>query len=296
MILNETATTPSESASETLGRRPWLQLCVGVPAGLLAASVAGATQLFVGIRLQGARSWDEALAQPWPGQPLGMALQVIAAVTVMIWVKRGLARCPVTELSVRGAARELLAGCLIGAAVVSAAVGVMAILGVYRVEEVRLARGLATGVLFGLGSGFGEEVVMRGILLRILAGKLGALPALSVTAAGFGALHLQNPHASWLSALSVAIQAGLLFGVAFLRTRRLWLPIGLHASWNYTQSAIFGLNVSGVSTDPGLFEPVLTGPEWLSGGAIGVEGSVITLALGLLAAVAIAWRRGERHC
>ncbi len=265
-----------------LGDRPWVQLAVGVPLGLLAASVAGITQVGIAYGLQGAQSWEDALSTPWPGQPIGMVLQVAAAILVMWLVATRIAGRPVHELERQGAMRELAYGGIVGAGIVTITVLLLLAVGAYEITDITVGRGLLAGLLLGLGSAFGEEVVMRGILLRVLIGKLGTTAALAITSLMFGLLHLGNPHSSLLGAVGIALQAGLLFGAAYLLTRRLWLAIGTHAAWNFTQTAIFGLNVSGVPTEPGLLVAHLQGPEWLSGGAAGIEGSIVTIAVGLI--------------
>lgn len=288
---------------ELIGARPWRQLAFGLPLGLAAASVAGITQLSYAFTVQGAQTWEEALELSWPSQPLGMALQVAAAIVVMWFVARKIAGRPVYEFSRDKAGRELALGALIGTGIIGGTVLVLAILGVYEVagwafdprasaggdSSAALAstRGLLAGLMLGLGSAFGEEVVMRGILLRILAAKLGIPVALTVTSVGFGLLHIGNPHSSLIGALGLAVQAGVLFGVAYLVTMRLWLAIGLHGAWNFTQTAVFGLNVSGVSTEPGLLIASVHGPDWLSGGDVGIEGSIVTIVFSLAACAAL---------
>jgi membrane protease YdiL (CAAX protease family) len=69
-----------------------------------------------------------------------------------------------------------------------------------------------------------------------------------------------------------------MLGAAYVLTRRLWLPIGIHAAWNFTQGGIFSVAVSGGKTT-GLLEATLTGPEWLTGGAFGAEASVVAMVL-----------------
>lgn len=271
-----------ESLLQILGYRPWVQLALGVPLGLMAASVAGVTQVGIAYGFQGAQSWNDALSTLWPGQPIGMALQVVAAIFVMWLVATKIARRPVYELERQGAVRELAYGGIIGAGIVTTTVLLLLAVGAYEITDVTVGRGLLIGLLLGLGSAFGEEIVMRGILLRVLIGKLGPAAALAITSLMFGLLHLGNPHSSLLGAVGIALQAGLLFGAAYLLTRRLWWAIGIHAAWNFTQTALFGLNVSGVPTEPGLLIARLEGPEWLSGGAVGIEGSVVTIALGLI--------------
>ncbi len=280
---------------DLLGLRPWIQLLVGLPLGLVAASVAGITQVAFAFGVYGATTWNEALLVTWPGQTIGMVFQIFAAVAVMAFVARCLARRSVYEFERKGAGREFGYGALLGGGIITSAVTVLFILGNYRVTEVDLSRGLLSGLLLGLGSAFGEEVAMRGILLRILVGKLGKLPALVITSIAFGLLHLGNPGASLLGAVGIALQAGILFGVAYLITRRLWFVIGIHAAWNFTQTAIFGLGVSGVQTEPGLFVAEIHGPDWLTGGGIGIEGSVIMIALGLMVSALLLPKMSQKH-
>jgi hypothetical protein len=139
-----------------------------------------------------------------------------------------------------------------------------------------------------------EELVMRGIVFRIVEQSLGSWLALTISAAIFGLLHLVNPGTTLLNAGSVMIEAGVMLAAAYMVTRRLWLCIGIHAAWNFAEGGIFSGAVSG-SGSQGLLQAKLTGPIWLTGGPFGVEGSVVALAIcaaaGILL-VAEAVRRG----
>ena len=91
----------------------------------------------------------------------------------------------------------------------------------------------------------------------------------------------------------VAMVAGIVFSAAFMLTRRLWLCIGIHGAWNYTLGSIF--SISGRPAE-GLVNGTLSGPEWITSGMYGLEGSAITLALlGLLGAALLrqVWRKGQ---
>jgi len=93
----------------------------------------------------------------------------------------------------------------------------------------------------------------------------------------FAAAHGRNPGlggpGAWLSLLNLFL-AGLLLGLAYVRTRSLALSMGLHLAWNWTQGTLLGFQVSGTASQ-GLFRPVLQGrPDWLTGGAFGLEGSL----------------------
>jgi membrane protease YdiL (CAAX protease family) len=242
----------------------------------------------------------EALEIVWPGLPVGMGLQAVASIGVMCFVSRKLAHRPVLELSTPGALSEFSAGALIGAAIIGLSVLVLTVLGVYSVTDVGWGRGILVGLLVGLGAAFGEEVVMRGILLRLLIGWFGTPVSILATSVLFGLVHLGTPSATPISVVGVAIQAGVLFGAAYVLTRRLWLAVGIHAAWNFVQSGVFGFNISGISLGAGLFTSELEGPPWLTGGESGIEGSAVLLIVsGAVAAglsvIAYARSRGERE-
>ncbi len=148
--------------------------------------------------------------------------------------------------------------------------------------------------IVGFGAGIGEEILMRGVLFRMVEEGLGTWIALAVSAAVFGALHLHNPNATWWAAAAIAIEAGLLLGMIYHVTRSLWACMGLHAAWNIAQGLVYGIPVSGTHAD-GFLVSTRTGPDWLSGGEFGAEASVVALALCLVCTgvlVAIALRRG----
>jgi uncharacterized protein len=202
---------------------------------------------------------------------------------------------PVVELSGPRMLRELGAGVLLGALLFSTTVGLLAALGVYQVTGSNgWAAMLATVPGFIL-AGVLEEVVMRGIVFRMLERSLGSWIALAISAAIFGLLHLLNPGATLLNAGAVMVEAGVMLAAAYMVTRRLWFCIGIHIAWNFTEGGIFSAVVSGGDTK-GLLQSKLTGADWLAGGAFGAEGSVVAVAIcvaaGLLL-VARAVRKGN---
>ncbi len=97
-------------------------------------------------------------------------------------------------------------------------------------------------------------------------------------------------------AVYIGVEAGLLLSAAYLVTRRLWICMGFHMAWNYFQSAVFSGVVSGAVSDPGLLKATIEGPELLTGGAFGMEHSVIALVFCTSAGVILlmtAIRRGH---
>jgi hypothetical protein len=147
----------------------------------------------------------------------------------------------------------------------------------------------------GVIAGFTEEIIFRGVIFRITEDSLGTWIATLITALLFGLVHLMNPNATWTAALSIAVEAGGLLAAAYVTTRRLWMPIGLHFAWNYSQGGIFGVAVSGQPVN-GLIKSTLTGPELLSGGAFGAEASIFAVLIGTTMTIillAVAIRRGH---
>lgn len=178
---------------------------------------------------------------------------------------------------------DWLKGAGVGAAYLCASVGILALLGGYRITGVAFAgQALAGGLLLHFLVGVFEETLFRGILFRFLEEGFGSWIALTLTALFFGLSHWGNPNATVWSALAIALEAGILFGAVYMATRSLWIAMGLHTAWNFLQGNIFGVAVSGngAPTDS-LFRPIIQGNPWLTGGAFGIEASVIAVVLGL---------------
>jgi membrane protease YdiL (CAAX protease family) len=108
----------------------------------------------------------------------------------------------------------------------------------------------------------------------------------------FGLLHGTNPSANWISTANTA-GFGILFGYAYLRSRDLWLPIGLHFAWNFTLT-LFGVNVSGLRMKVTGYEMSWTAGSLWSGGEYGPEASVLTLAV-LALLFAYVWKAPVRR-
>lgn len=129
-----------------------------------------------------------------------------------------------------------------------------------------------------------EEILIRGIIFRIIEEKLGSYIALLISAIVFGGLHLANPNATLISAICITMEAGLLLGAAFIYSRSLWLPIAIHFSWNFMQSGIFGAITSGNENTSSLLTTKITGNEWITGGNFGPEGTIQATIFCLIAA------------
>jgi membrane protease YdiL (CAAX protease family) len=216
----------------------------------------------------------------WTGQPwfelLWDAIMIATAVAVYCAYVRVFERRAVTELAVGRAWREFAAGAAIGFGLFTATIACLWVLGYYRVEGFGSIPSAVLLMSMGLVPGFIEEIIMRGIVFRITEESLGTWVALLISALLFGDTHLLNPGANWFAAICIALEAGILLAAGYVVTRRLWVPIGMHFAWNFTQGGIFGVAVSGIKVN-GLLRATLTGPELISGGAFGAEASIVAV-------------------
>lgn len=245
-------------------RRPWARLIVLLVVFVLIDIVVGA----VGQGLD---------SVPVVGLPVGI---VLAALVLLAYVKViGLVehREP-AELARDGAVAEVNRGTLLGIALFTACIGIIAMFGGYRAGWGSIGAMLTTfGLMCAVASA--EELIFRGVLFRIVEEMAGTWGALIVSALIFGALHLVNPDATVWGALGIAIEGGLMAGAAYAATRSLWLPIGIHLGWNFAEGGIFGVTVSGSHGTVGLLEGRLPGSAVLTGGSFGPEASLVAILI-----------------
>jgi uncharacterized protein len=224
------------------------------------------------------------------------ALLLVAAVLATYYAcVRALERRPVTELGRTGAFAETLYGGLLGTLLFSVVILLLVLLGIAQVGRGASAAMLVYPFAAAVLAGVWEETLFRGVLFRIIEERFGSWIALAFSAAFFGGVHGLNAGATLVSDLAIALEAGVLLGAAYMYSRRLWLPIGLHIGWNFTEGGIFGTSVSGGQAH-GLLATVLQGPDLLTGGKFGPEASLVAVivcfALGALFC-AFAARRGR---
>ncbi len=280
--MDEVTHLPAAAAKPTMIRRiiafPLTLLVIGF--AWIFAIVIGTGQLYQQLDF----------ASNTPQKTFGAVLVAAAVILGYKAYKRWIERAPDTELSFSRALPELGAGIAIGVLLFSFMTGIVALLGGFEVLGVRGAGQIWTMLAIAIISGTFEEVLFRGIILRHLESMTGTWIALLITSALFGAGHIFNPDATWFAAFAIAIEAGLLLGAAYLLTRRLWLAIGIHAAWNFTQGWIFSVPVSGGDAPLGLLITRRVGPDWLTGGEFGLEASAVAMVVATLAG-AILMRR-----
>ncbi|HHU08745.1 MAG TPA: CPBP family intramembrane metalloprotease [Intrasporangiaceae bacterium] len=186
-------------------------------------------------------------------------------------------------------ASGLVVGAFAGAILFLACFAVIVALGGYRIESGEAGADLWSAVFStGVVAGVSEEILFRGVVYRLAEERLGTWLAVALSGIVFGLVHLVNANASWWGVLAIGLEAGLLFALVYALTRSLWIVIGLHAAWNIVQGPVLGIAVSGSPGEDGVFSSIPVGSDWLTGGAMGVEGSVLTVVVFVAASAALA--------
>jgi membrane protease YdiL (CAAX protease family) len=187
--------------------------------------------------------------------------------------------------------RQFLGGLLLGTLMISFVVTGMRILGYADFTLVihtwnESVRACAPQLLFFLCAAAVEELVFRGYLYQTAIESSNTTVATIIFSLLFAVAHGANPGIGVLAYTNIFL-AGLLFAGAYLRTRQLWLPITIHAAWNFFQGTIYGAEVSGESIGQHLFSMRSDGPAWITGGAFGPEAGVLTTVALLIGIVAV---------
>jgi membrane protease YdiL (CAAX protease family) len=239
------------------------------------------------------------------------ALAIAAALALAVMARFD--RLPLRSFGIgidRRTPAELLLGFVIGGATMGGVALFMRVAGWYHPLSIAHAPDIAGNLANTLGIFFAigvyEEVVYRGYVLQTLERRFGTDRALAATMLVFGLAHLfidipaTRLSLRLIGALSIASEAGVLFGAAYLLRRRLWIPIGVHWAWNFCEGPILGLPVTGGDFGPSLLTAQTTGPLWATGGRFGPEAGMPCLIIGTLAGLAILeagyrnkmWRHG----
>ena len=245
-------------------------LLVSFGIGFIFHALGARTQVFAGFQ------WFSLLMFP--------ALIVVFKFMTDVFDRRPLAAVGVAFHPRWGA--ELGRGLVVGAVMILLVAGMEAALGLAHFGWSAESPGhiVIGGAVLGfwlLVAATNEELVFRGYPFQRLMDAIGPVGAIAAFSALFGLGHLGNPEHTWISTLNTML-VGIPLAVAYLRTRALWMSIGMHLAWNFVQGYTLGLPVSGIALPACIFTPVVSGPPWVTGGAYGPEGGV--LATGAISA------------
>ncbi len=182
--------------------------------------------------------------------------------------------------------RDLVIGMALGVGLIGSVFAILLVTGNIVVVDIQApGTGFAYAAAVMIMVGIGEELVMRGYIQGNLMASMNKYVALLVTSALFGASHLLNPNASVLGTVNIVL-AGFLLGIYYVHRQNLWLPIGMHFTWNLFQGSVFGSHVSGVTVES-IFSFDTVGSDLLTGGSFGFEASLVTTVVIVAATVAL---------
>jgi hypothetical protein len=194
----------------------------------------------------------------------------------------------------RSAVSQSLVGLAIGGVLITVAVASLGAIGQLSFNFSFSTNALAHEalvVVFLVGGAMYEELMFRGYPFQRLVEAIGSWGAIFVLSGIFGAIHLGNPNAGGVLSWGFfnTIFVGALFAYAYLRTRTLWLPFGMHFGWNFFLGVVYGLPVSGIRDFSVLVRTTARGPKLLTGGAYGIEASLTGAVVILLGFLLVAW-------
>ena len=199
----------------------------------------------------------------------------------------------ITELSVKQLPRELLGGLGLGFLTISLAIFILYLSGHYQVVGWSTAHYPLRLFTLLLVAALMEDLFHRGLILRVCEKWLGTHPAL-VIAMLVEMQHVFNPNSNLFSWVFYLIW-GFTMGMLFIYTQRIWLPYFFHIGWNFSQP-FYGSNLTGVDDLGSILQSTFTGPELLTGGAVGIGNSIITAVLLLTIGVVfyyLAYKEGK---
>lgn len=234
---------------------------------------------------------------------LGFVIQATLTFTVMLiaghLAGKAMESLPFKALGVSphtGWSRDFFIGSLIGGASLLLATLIAALAGVslkfnLTVAPLGVIKTVTLSLIGFIWFAWAEEMWFRGYALQTLTRAGYVAVGLVLTSVPFALVHLDNPNVSLGFTFANTMLAGVWLGVAYWRTRSLWLPLGVHWAWNWMLGAVLGLPVSGITdlTPHPLLETRLAGPTWLTGGSYGIEGGAACTVALLLSSLFV-WR------
>ena len=251
------------------------------------------SQIFAGIGLVvvliatgfdlSALSNQEEITSAVKGVKFLLPLKVIEFLSVMlcVWLFiRFIDRKPLKSIGLilKGYEKDLKLGLALGAGLIAIGFLILFILGYLSVDGFSFPVGtLILYFLLFVVVSFHEEIMMRGYVLNNLMQSMNRYAALSISSVIFMSIHLLNPNVNFLSVVNLFL-AGIVLGIYYIHKPNLWLPIGMHLTWNFCQGPIFGFEVSGIETKS-IINQSVRGNEIITGGAFGFEGSILATIL-----------------
>lgn len=273
--------SPRSKASSRLRATIHFPLVRMIIALLFLSPAVVAFNLVFGTMLDADTRWTT-----WFGDIAAVVIMVMTVGTYHLYV-RIVERRSAFEVGIRRAGVTVLGGVALGVLLVIITTIPIVIGGSYQILGINPASLLVHAVFVFAMLALFEELIFRGIMLRLVEELTGTWTSIAIVAVVFGAAHLQHEGSSPLSALAIAVQ-DIVLSAAFVLTRRIWLSWGIHWGWNFAQDGVLGMPNSSVDELPSWLSSEVSGPTWLTGGSFGIELSVVGIAVSVAAGIVLA--------
>jgi len=201
----------------------------------------------------------------------------------------------IEELSLATFGKNAIIGFATGLILQSLFVLVIYLTGGYEVIRTNPFSFLLPSFAAAFTAGFVSEILIRGIVFRLIEEKLGTVIALIIFALLFAIAHLNAAGATALSVLATAMQAGIVLSAAYIFTRSLWFTIFLHFAWDFAEPGIFGAINPGNTIEQSLFTSKITGSAFLTGGESGPQNSIQALIFCSITGLIFLWLAKKKN-
>ena len=216
--------------------------------------------------------------------PIIIFLSVIVLLVSYYYLFRFYDKRKITELSIKHLPKEMFGGFLIGFLTISLFIFILYLLSHYQAFSITTTHYSARFFTVLLFAGIVEDLFHRGLIVRVIENWLGTHIAI-VIAMLVELQHIFNPNANLFS-LFVDLIWGFTMAMMFIYTKRIWLPYFFHIGWNFAQP-FYGSNLTGTNEMGSIIQSKFTGPELLTGGAVGIEGSIFTASFLLIIGIVL---------
>lgn len=216
--------------------------------------------------------------------PIIHCLSFIVLLAAYYYLFRFYDKREITELSTKHLLKEMFGGFFFGFSTISLVIFILYLLGYYQAMSISTDHYPIKLFTFLIFAAIVEDLFHRGLIVRVCENWLGTNVTL-VIAMLVELQHITNPNNNLFSFLLYVIW-GFTMGMMFIYTKRIWLPFFFHLAWNFSQP-FYGSNLSGIHDMGSIIQSRFNGPELLTGGAFGIENSIITLSFLLFIGIAL---------
>jgi uncharacterized protein len=221
-------------------------------------------------------------------------IQCVVSVWCYILIYRFFEKRQIIELSFESFLKSAIPGFLAGIVLQSLIILILYFAGGYLITRINPASFMLPALTAALTAGFVAEIIIRGIVFRLIERRLGTVLSICIMMLLFVILHMGGKGATILSVMAVSMQTGFLLSAVYVLTRNLWFPIFLHFAWDFAEPGIFGAINPGNSIEKSLFSCQVSGPDMLTGGSQGPVNSIQALLLCLLTGLFFLWLAKRR--